>query len=149
MAENIDRELGWDDEIEKESEFTLLKEGDYNFRIETFERSRYQGGDKIPPCNMAIVHIHIDSPEGSTTIQHRLYLHTKCEGLLSAFFGAIGQKQKGERISMNWNKVPGSTGRCRIKIREYTNKNGEKQLSNQISKFYPKDNKPAFKAGSF
>ena len=29
MAENMDRELGWDDYIEKESDFILLKEGDY------------------------------------------------------------------------------------------------------------------------
>ena len=41
---NIDRELSWDDEIEKDSgEFILLPEGDYEFTVESFERARYQG----------------------------------------------------------------------------------------------------------
>lgn len=149
MAENLDRELGWDDEIEKESNFILLKEGDYNFRVKTFERARHPGSDKLPPCNKAIVSIDIDSPEGSTTINHNLFLHTKCEGMLSAFFEAIGQKKKGERITMNWNMVPGSTGRCKVTIRNYKNKDGEDRQSNQISRFYPKEDKPAFKPGAF
>lgn len=149
MADYIDRELGWEDSIEKDSEFTPLKEGDYNFTVETFERARHPGSDKLPPCNKAIVSIHIDSPEGSTTIKHNLFLHTKCEGMLSAFFEAIGQKKKGERITMDWNKVPGSTGRCKVKIHNYKNKDGEDRQSNQISRFYPKENKPAFTAGSF
>ena len=149
MADYVDRELGWEDSIEKDSEFTLLKEGDYNFTVETFERARHPGSDKLPPCNKAIVKIHIESPEGSTTINHNLFLHTKCEGMLSAFFEAIGQKKKGERITMNWNQVPGSTGRCKVTIRNYKNKDSEDRQSNQISRFYPKENKPAFKAGSF
>lgn len=149
MADYIDRELDWGDSIEKDSEFTLLKEGDYNFTVETFERARHPGSDKLPPCNKAIVSIHIDSPEGSTTIKHNLFLHTKCEGMLSAFFEAIGQKKKGERISMNWNMVPGSTGRCKVTVRNYKNKDGEDRQSNQISRFYPKEDKPAFKLGAF
>lgn len=149
MADYIDRELDWGDSIEKDSEFTLLKEGDYNFNIETFERARHPGSDKLPPCNKAIVSVHIDSPEGSTTIKHNLFLHTKCEGMLSAFFESIGQKKKGERIAMNWNLVPGSTGRCKVTIRNYKNKDGEDRQSNQISRFYPKEDKPAFKPGTF
>jgi len=149
MADYIDRELDWGDSIEKESDFTLLKEGDYNFTVETFERARHPGSDKLPPCNKAIVHIHIDSPEGAATIKHNLFLHTKCEGMLSAFFESIGQKKKGERITMNWNMVPGSTGRCKVTVRNYKNKDGEDRQSNQISRFYPKEDRPAFTAGSF
>lgn len=149
MAETIDREYKWDDSIEKESEFTLLKEGDYNFSIKTFERARHPGSDKLPPCPKAIIRIHIESPEGSTTINHNLFLHTRCEGMLSAFFESIGQKKKGERINMDWNQVPGSTGRCKVTVREYTNKDGEKRQTNQISRFYPKEDKPAFEAGKF
>lgn len=149
MADYIDRELDWGDSIEKDSEFTLLKEGDYNFSVETFERARHPGSEKLPPCPKAIISIHIDSPEGSTTIKHNLFLHTKCEGMLSAFFESIGQKKKGERINMDWNRVPGSTGRCKVTIRNYKNKDGEDRQSNQISRFYPKEDKPAFKPGAF
>ena len=74
----VDRELGWDEEINKESEFTLLPEGDYNFSIVSFERGRHQGSAKLPPCNKAIVKIKIDGGElGSTTIQHNLFQNNR------------------------------------------------------------------------
>lgn len=149
MAENMDRELGWDDAIEKDSDFIILKEGDYNFSITGYDRARHPGSAKLPPCNKAVVHVHIDSPEGSATINHNLFLHSKCEGMLSAFFEGIGLKKKGEKITMNWNQVTGATGRCKVTVRKYTNKDGEERESNQISRFYPKEDKPAFTAGSF
>ena len=137
MAEQvIDRELGWDDEIERESDFILAPAGDYDFVVTSVERARYDGSEKLPACNMAIVNIKINTPEGETTIQHRLFLHTKTEGLLSAFFIGIGQKKHGEKLRMNWQTVPGSTGRCKVGIRDYTNKDGEIKHSNEIKKFY-------------
>ena len=138
MAEQvIDRELGWDDQIERESDFILAPAGDYDFVVTSVERARYDGSEKLPPCNMAIVNIKISTPEGDTTIQHRLYLHTKTEGLLSAFFISIGQKKHGEPLRMNWQTVPGSTGRCKVGIYEYTSKkDGEIRRSNEIKKFY-------------
>ena len=149
MAENIERELSWDDYIEKESSFVLLKEGDYNFSVSGFERARHPGSEKLPPCPKAVIQIYIESPEGSTTINHNLFLHTKCEGMLSAFFESIGLKKKGERLQMPWNKVIGTTGRCKVTVRHYKNKDGEDRESNQINRFYPKEDKPAFQAGKF
>ena len=43
MSEVIERELGWDDEIEKDGpEFVLLPEGDYSFEVVGFERARHK-----------------------------------------------------------------------------------------------------------
>ena len=146
---NIDRELGWDDEIEKDNgEFILLPEGDYEFTVESFDRARYQGGAKLPACNMAVLSIRIETPEGSVVIPHRLYLHTKTEGLISAFFSSIGLKEKGQKVKMNWNAVPGAVGRCKVGIHEWTNDAGEKRQSNDIKRFYPKEQR-AYKAGDF
>lgn len=146
----MDRELGWEDSIEKESnEFILLPEGDYNFVVDSFERARHGGSEKLPPCNKAILKIQVVSDKGNALITHNLFLHTKTEGMLSAFFESIGQKKKGEKIRMNWNMVPGSTGRCKIEIRDYVNRDGEQRQSNQIKKFYPKEDKPAFTPGVF
>ena len=132
----VERELGWDEEINKESEFTLLPEGDYDFSIVSFERGRHQGSAKLPPCNKAIVKIKIDGGElGSTTIQHNLFLHTKCEGMLSEFFIAIGLKKHGEKLAMNWNAVPGKTGRCKVYIDKYTRNDGTQGQSNKIRRF--------------
>ena len=48
MSDNLGRTLEWDDEIEKDDAFQLLEPGDYKFTITNFERSRYEGGQKIP-----------------------------------------------------------------------------------------------------
>lgn len=145
-----ERELQWDDTIEKDGgDFILLPEGDYNFTVESFERARHGGSDKLPPCNKAVLTLVIESAEGTARITHNLFLHSKTEGLLSAFFTCIGQKKKGEPIKMNWGNVPGSSGRCKVGIHPYKNKDGEERKSNDIKKFYPKEDGPAFKAGEF
>lgn len=145
----IERGFEWDDTITKDAgEFILLPEGDYNFIVESFERGRHTGSEKLPPCNKAILTLRIDAPEGTVKITHNLFLHTKTEGMLSAFFSSIGQKKKGEPLKMNWGYVPGSSGKCKVGIHTYT-KDGEERKNNDIKRFYPKEEGPAFKAGEF
>lgn len=150
MSEHeIERELGWDDQIENDGpEFTILPDGDYDFEVVEFERGHYPGSAKLPACNKAIVHVRIESGEDATTIRHQLFLHTKTEGLLCDFFAGIGQRQRGERITMNWSKVVGSTGRCRIGTRKWVNDNGKELTFNEIKKFYEPENK-GFTPGRF
>ncbi|HHV35786.1 MAG TPA: DUF669 domain-containing protein [Syntrophomonadaceae bacterium] len=145
------RELDWDDQIEDDGpEFIILPPGDYDFEVTDFERGRHQGSDNLPPCNKAIVYLRIEGKEGATTIKHQLFLHTKTEGLLCAFFTGIGQRKKGERITMNWDKVIGATGRAKIGIRKWTNDKGETLEFNEVKRFYePEDNTPKFKPGEF
>ncbi len=131
---NFDRELSWDDEIVKDDGFITLPEGEYDFTVVTFERGRFNGSEKMPPCAQATVHLKINSPEGEVTIKNNLFLHTKTEGILSSFFSSIGQKKKGEPLRMNWNNVPGSTGRCLVSTREY---NGN--TYNDVKRFLPKE----------
>ncbi len=150
MAENNGYELGWDDQIENDSpDFVILPEGDYDFEVIDFERARHNGSDKLPPCNKAIVHIKVEGKEGISVIRHQLFLHSITEGMLCAFFTGIGQRKKGEKVTMNWNAVIGSGGRCRVGIRKYEGKD-----YNEIKKFYepqegPADPKKGFTAGSF
>jgi len=143
--------LDWDDQIEDDSpEFIILPPGDYDFEVTDFERGRHQGSDNLPPCNKAIVYLRIEGKEGATTIKHQLFLHTKTEGLLCAFFTAIGHRKKGEQITMNWDKVVGSKGRAKIGIRKWTNKDGETFEFNEVKRFYEsEDNTPKFKPGEF
>lgn len=150
---NQEREFGWEDTIQKDAdEFPILEEGDYNFVVTNFERGRHAGSEKLPPCNKAVVSLKISSPTSTVTLEHSLFLHSKTEGLLSAFFAAIGQKKKGEALRMNWNTVIGSTGKLKLGIRNWTSKNGNPMTSNEITKFYPKEDQPAtssFTAGRF
>lgn len=152
MENNTGHELDWNSTIEKDSgEFILLPEGDYEFKVGSFERGRHPGSENLPACNKATVFIEIEAPQGIASIKHNMFLHTKTEGLLSSFFAAIGQKKKGEKLQMNWNTVTGSTGRVKIGIRSWTGNDGREMQSNEIVKFYPKEDQPAaaYTAGRF
>ena len=75
------------------------------------ERARYEGGAKLPPCSMAKLTIKVfGGAKGDATVTHRLYLHTKTQGLLGAFFESIGQCKRGETFRPRWNEVVGSQG---------------------------------------
>lgn len=150
---NNERELNWDDEILEESSFTLLPEGDYDFTVKSFKRGRHPGSAKLPACNKAELEITVDDGKGNIgTIFHNLFLHTKCEGILSAFFIAIGQKKHGEPLRMNWNAVIGAKGKCKVAIDKWTGNDGTEKQNNKIVKFYEPSATPQttnFKAGTF
>lgn len=148
-------ELNWDSPIEHDSpDFVVLPEGDYDFEVIDFERARHPGSEKLPPCNKAIVHIKIQGPEGVAIIKQNLFLHSITEGMLCAFFTAIGQRKKGEKVSMNWNAVVGSCGRAKVGIHKWTDNNGNERTSNEIKKFYEpaegsQNTNKGFQAGRF
>lgn len=136
---NFDHEIGWEDTIEKDSDFVLLPDGLYHFTVVGMERTRHtpnsQNPGKLPACNKAIVSIKIVANEGETELRHNLFLHSSTEGMLSAFFAAIGQKKKGEPLRMNWNIIIGATGVCKVGTRQYNNNN-----YNEVkSMLYPED----------
>lgn len=134
-------ELDWGAEIEKESAFVLAPAGDYDFTIVGFSRERHPGADWLPACNKAVLSVRIVTTAGEECIiKHNLFLHSKREWQLCEFFTAIGQRQSGQRVAMNWNAVNGATGRCKVKIRKYA-KNGNEYETNDIDKFYAPENK--------
>jgi hypothetical protein len=137
MAE---RELGWDDEIEKDGgEFIILPAGEYGFTVTKFERGRFAGSTKMPACNQAKLELTVHSEQGDVVVFHNMLLHTKTEGFLSNFFAGIGQKKKGEKLRMNWNTVVGSSGRCKLAIHEWTGNDGQKKQNNEVKTFIPAD----------
>ncbi len=141
----MERELSWEDEIEKDGgEFTLLPAGDYNFTVTKFERGRFSGSEKMPACNQAKLELTVHAPEhGDVVIFHNLFLHTKTEGLLSNFFAGIGQKRKGEKLRMNWQTVIGSRGRLKLEVNKFTGRDGVEKTNNQVKSFYASDDLPA------
>ena len=111
-----DREFSWDgDTITRDDEFILLEPGDYPFTIEKFERSRSQGSEKMPPCNMAVIYFTVHSDQGDVTVKDNYLLHTKFEWKLSQLFSSVGLKKKGEPCPLNFTALPGRTGMVRIK----------------------------------
>lgn len=151
---NIERELGWNDSIENDNDFVLLEPGRYQFKVKKFERARHSGSTKLPPCNKAILTLEVFDEQDSTIITHNLYLHSKTEGMLCQFFKSIGARKHGEKVQMDWNKVTGATGFCKVKIDKFeSNKEPGKFLeSNKIDRFLdPEDEQKAssFTPGTF
>lgn len=130
--------LDWDSEITKDDEFELLPAGTYSFKVESLERARFAGSEKMSACNQANLTLILTGVDGK---QHKvfdsLFLHSKAEWRLSQFFTAIGQKKKGEPLKMNWNMVPGSTGRLELTVNKYTKKDGTPGENNRVSKYLP------------
>ena len=94
-----ERELGWEDTITKDaSDFILLPEGDYNFIVESFERGRHNGSEKLPPCNKAILMLRIDAPEGTAKIIHNLFLHSKQKGCFRHSLPVSGKRKRGSHL---------------------------------------------------
>ena len=143
---DYERELSWDDSIENDGpEYSLLPEGEYDFQVVGLERKRYNGGAKLPACPMAELKIQIYGPVGTQAlVNHRLYLHTRTEGLLCSFFTCIGQRRHGEKLTPNWSRVVGAQGRCKLGTREY---NGN--TYNEIKSFLEPGEAPQAAAGGW
>ena len=119
----MDEYMDWNDQIQQDSsEFEVVPEGEYNFEVIKFERSRTDSDAKYPNCNQAIITLRVTNSDYSGEITDRLILNRKLEWKISQFFCAIGQKRKGEPFVMNWPAVPGARGRCEITIRSYAKK---------------------------
>lgn len=142
QAQN-DGSFGWDDVIKEESSFTLLPEGNYRFTIKSFSKARYNGGDKIPACNKAIVTFDVFTPDGkSTELSENFLLHQKMEWKLSEFFASVGLKNKNEPVRMLWTpELIGKSGICKIIVHNYK-KDGEDRQINRIEKLYPSYDQP-------
>lgn len=163
MAENTGRELGWNDVIENDGEFTLLPTGDYPFTVTKFERGRFGGSDRMPPCNMATLTLEVRDPVSGSmaTVTENLLLHTRMEWKLCQFFTCIGQRSHGEPLRMDWTRVPGATGWCRLMVNKWVGKkDGREMENNRVDRFLAPDEAtadadpqpsaaPAWKAGTF
>lgn len=142
--------LSWDSEISQESSFEVFPDGNYQFIITNMERDQYEGGENISACPVAELTFkvkNIDTGQEGELSGIRLFLHTKTEWVLSAFFTAIGQKKPGEPLQPDWNKVIGSKGVFELESRKYTSKtNGKEYENNQVKKWYKPEEVEALKA---
>lgn len=140
MANEVGRAFDWDDEIEKDESYVLLSAGDYYFTVLAFTRSNYGGSDKLPPCNMAELTIKVWNESGeSSSWKENFILHEKFEWKISEIHRALGLKKHGERLRMKWKEMEGLSGKCKVKVRTYTKKDGSTGTANQVEQFYDAD----------
>ena len=140
---NQNQEFDWNAAIEDDSEgFKLLETGDRNAVISWIDRGRYNGSERIPPCNMATITLRIQENGEIYELQTRLYICKKMEWKLSEFFRGIGRKKHGERLVMNWDGLIGLPVRVRVVKKDIPGRDGEKKTVNEVTKFYDYD--PSF-----
>ncbi len=138
MSDDV-KVFDFDDEIENDStDRNILPAGEYKFTVAKFARERYQGSQKLPPCNMAVLDLELDGGAAGKgfVFGHNLYLTSKTEGFLCAFFRSIGLRKKGEKLKMDWPKVTGLSGTAKVIVEHY---NGNDY--NKIDRFLPQDEK--------
>lgn len=119
MSEEV-KVFDWDDEIQDDGapqkEFVTLEEGDYEFEVHKFERGSYtpKPGAKTPACNQAIMTLKVTTDEGDCYIKDNFPLASTMEWKISSFFRAVGLKQHGEKLKMQWTDSIGTKGRAHI-----------------------------------
>lgn len=131
----------WDDEVEQDSSFTILEDGDYNFEVISFEKGRHdpKPGSKAPACNKAIVGFKVSDTEGnSIEREENFLLYSGMEWKISEFFRSVGMKKEGQKVRMAWNEIIGKKGRCHVKQVQGTGQNSSR-VYNNIDKFYDYD----------
>lgn len=140
-ASSMNMLMDWNDTIENDGQqFITLPEGDFNFIVSGFERGRFNGSTKIPPCNKATLTLSVETAEGTASVRTDLILYRSLEWKIAGFFRAIGQKKHGERVVMDWNKVLGARGRAHFKPRTYLY-NGAERTANDVDYFIDYDEK--------
>lgn len=148
--------LSWGDsfEVDPTHEFPTLVPGEYPFIIEKVERTSVQKEESdYYGCPMAAVTFRITGKdetgsEATITRTENFMLHMDFLWKISELFISVGLARKGERITPDWTGLPTRAGQCRVKVREYTNRNGDKRKSNDIEKFLdPATTEPAWKKG--
>lgn len=125
--------------------FTLLPEGDYDFTVVKIEQSRYTPGpnSKIGACKQITLTLRVTNPETGEPVdlKHNLYMWGTTLGMIAQYYDSIGIHKKGEPVRFDWRNTvhEGKTGRLKLTHREYTSKTGEKGMSNNIKRLYPKE----------
>lgn len=128
--------MAWDAYIEQESEFVVLPEGDYEFRVTKFERAWFEGSAKVAPCNKAELELKFTADGiGSTTVKENLLLSKTTEWKLCEFFRCIGQKVHGTGVKMNWDAVLGAIGKAHLYVDEWQGNDGNTKKNNKV-KYY-------------
>lgn len=136
---------GWEDQIKNEGgEFVLLPDGDYEYTVKKVLRTRYNGSEKVPPCNRAMVTFEVAGSDGAVSIEEGFFLLSNFEWKLSQLFLSLGMKKHGEPLKMNWNII-GKRGKCKVVVETYVKKDGTEGKANRIKRFYDYDetNAPA------
>ena len=133
--------IGFDDAISfSGNSYIVLKPGEYEFTVKSFERGYFNGNEKSPPCPTVKMNFEVETPDGNTTVMHTFFLR-KWESAIDQiynFFVSIGiatvqQRENKVPIIPKWNESVGRKGRFEIK--NATKVDDKNIIYNNVKKF--------------
>lgn len=148
---DLGQDLGWEGYvIDDGPSFELLEAGYYPFRVKKLDKERFEGSAKMASCSRAKLTLEVNVGDHEATITDRIMLNTKTQWRVARFFECLGFTRDDEgRMQMHWNDVEDKEGWLKIKVREYTDKNGNKKQTNDVDEYCrPKDAEKAYKEWS-
>lgn len=132
-----DEVFGWDDEVDATAtapEYVVLEPGLYSFTVQKFERKRFNGSAKMPPCAMAELQLQCTNGKQIGNVFVRLYLCRSQAWKINELFKCCSlMDEEGDELTNThypWDKVVGARGVVKIKQREYNGK-----TYNEVEKF--------------
>lgn len=139
-----DGAYGLDDVVNNPNEggeYVVLPEGEYPFKVVGTETVRWGGSEKMPSCWKKIIKLEIDGGTlGVIQREENIFLHSKCDWVIAAFFASIGFRKSGDPFIITWfDKVVGEKGRLKLVVREYTKKDGTPGKSNNVKEWVPSE----------
>lgn len=124
-----DEVFGWDDEVDATAtapEYVVLEPGLYSFTVQKFERKRFNGSAKMPPCAMAELQLQCTNGKQIGNVFVRLYLCRSQAWKINELFKCCSLLDEEDDGLTNthypWDKVVGARGVVKIKQREYNGK---------------------------
>lgn len=129
--------MDWDSPIDSNeagSSFEVLPPGKCSFTVVSFTRAAVKNGD-MTGANMAKLEIRLNDGANTGKAHENLILHKKTLWKVAQFAVSAGLLKKGDNGAIPWNRVPGATGMCEVKIEDYTGSDGSARKTNVITKF--------------
>ena len=129
--------MDWDSPIDSNeagSGFEVLPPGKCSFTVTAFTRATVKTGD-MTGANMAKLELRLNDGDRTGKAYENLILHKKILWKVAQFAVAAGLLKKGDNGAIPWNRVPGSSGMCEIKVEDYAGKDGDTRKKNVIVKF--------------
>lgn len=128
--------LEWDGEISSSDlNKGLLKEGNYEFTVESCEKSHYQGGLKLPSSPMAKLNLNVHTQDGDFKVKTTIILCRRLMRKIISFFMSVGQMNDTESFRMNWSNIVNANGYAHITVRKYTDSNGKEHSVNDVERY--------------
>lgn len=126
---NDDIILSWDAVIEDEGSggWRLLENGDYNFTVKDYKKS-FAKDNKTPVLELTL---DVDGIE----VRDWLHFKKKAEWKISQFLISIGMKKHGDPTRVDFDRLRGASGRCKIVTNTFSKRDGTEGKGNNVDTY--------------